>query len=317
MSWPAVVLGAPRRAGTSVLRRDPAWRKRPRPRRRAGLSGRGLVEFFDNFRYQEVFQEARRYAYFRSHPLSSDRIDTLRRKAETLPDWDKVDSEEAMERHRIMQAKLQGFLNPQRAIVDYSETDKSYPARYARAIAYYQMKEPDQALRLIEALLTEQPENAYLWELKGQILFEFGRTAEAEATQRRSVELMPEAPLLRVNLGQTLIAMNDDAKLDEGINELRKALTQENDNAVAWRLLAEGHDRRGEDGAARLATAEYNFHVGDRQQARVFAMRARDLLTRDTPEWRRATDIVLTSNPSRDDLRELAQEGAIRSGSVR
>ena len=284
---------------------------------RAGLSGRGLVEFFDNFRYQEVFQEARRYAYFRSHPLSSDRIDTLRRKAETLPDWEKVDSEEAMERHRIMQAKLQGFLNPQRAIVEYSETDTSYPARYARAIAYYQMKEPDRALRLIDALLTEQPENAYLWELKGQILFEFGRTREAEAPQRRSVELMPEAPLLRVNLGQTLIAMNDDAKLEEGVNELRRALTQENDNAVAWRLLAEGYDRRGEDGSARLATAEYNFHIGDRQQARVFAMRARDLLTRDTPEWRRATDIVLTSNPSREDLRELAQEGAIASGSVR
>ena len=284
---------------------------------RAGLSGRGLVEFFDNFRYQEVFQEARRYAYFRSHPLSSDRIDTLRRKAETLPDWEKVDSEEAMERHRIMQAKLQGFLNPQRAIVEYSETDTSYPARYARAIAYYQMKEPDRALRLIDALLTEQPENAYLWELKGQILFEFGRTREAEAPQRRSVELMPEAPLLRVNLGQTLIAMNDDAKLEEGVSELRRALTQENDNAVAWRLLAEGYDRRGEDGSARLATAEYNFHIGDRQQARVFAMRARDLLTRDTPEWRRATDIVLTSNPSREDLRELAQEGAIASGSVR
>ena len=284
---------------------------------RAGLSGRGLVEFFDNFRYQEVFQEARRYAYFRSHPLSSDRIDTLRRKAETLPDWEKVDSEEAMERHRIMQAKLQGFLNPQRAIVQYSETDTSYPARYARAIAYYQMKEPDRALRLIDALLTEQPENAYLWELKGQILFEFGRTREAEAPQRRSVELMPEAPLLRVNLGQTLIAMNDEAKLEEGVNELRRALTQETDNAVAWRLLAEGYDRRGEDGSARLATAEYNFHIGDRQQARVFAMRARDLLTRDTPEWRRATDIVLTSNPSREDLRELAQEGAIASGSVR
>src|SRR4051794_19398133 len=32
---------------------------------KAGLSGRGLADFFDNFRYQEVFDEARRYAYFR------------------------------------------------------------------------------------------------------------------------------------------------------------------------------------------------------------------------------------------------------------
>ncbi|WP_333585578.1 M48 family metalloprotease [Phenylobacterium sp.] len=284
---------------------------------KAGISGRGLYEFFDNFRYQEVFQEARRYEYFRSHPLSSDRIERLRARAEKLKDYDKLDSPEALAEHEIMKAKLLGFLSPQRAIVTYSETDPSYPARYARSIAYYQMKEPDKALRLIEDMLAEQPDNAYLWELKGQILFEFGRTQEAEQPQRKSVELMPEAPLLRVNLGQTLIALDDEAKLAEGVAELRKALTQENDNAVAWRLLAEAYDRSGDDGQARLATAEYNFHIGNRQQARVFAMRARDLLDRDTPQWRRATDIVLTSNPSREDLRELAQEGAIRSGSMR
>ena len=46
---------------------------------------------------------------------------------------------------------------------------------------------------------------------------------------------------------------------------------------------------------ARLATAEYNFYIGDKRQARVFAMRAREMLTRGTPEWRRATDIVLVA----------------------
>src|SRR5690606_12301208 len=49
---------------------------------RTGQSGEGLVEFFDNFRYQEVFLEARRYAYFRSHPLSSDRIELLRNRVQ-------------------------------------------------------------------------------------------------------------------------------------------------------------------------------------------------------------------------------------------
>lgn len=284
---------------------------------RAGLSGRGLVEFFDNFRYQEVFQEARRYAYFRSHPLSSDRIEALRAKVETLPHYDQVDSPEAIAEHKIMKAKLEGFMNPQKAMVDYSETDTSYPARYARAIAYYQLKEPEKALKLVDALIAEQPDNAYLWELKGQILFEYGRAPEAEAPQRKSVELMPEAPLLRVNLGQTLIALDDKAKTEEGVAELRKALTQEDDNAVAWRLLAAAYDKLGQDGRARLATAEYNFSIGDSRQARVFAMRARELLERDTPEWRRATDIVLTSDPSKEDLKDLAREGSISRGSIR
>ena len=280
---------------------------------KAGLSGRGLAEFFDNFRYQEVFDEARRYQYFRSHPISSDRIESLRRKVEVQPHYNKVDSPEAMAEHAIMKAKLDGFLNPQVSITKYSEKATDYPSRYARAIAYYQLKEPDRAIKLVDALLADQPSNPYLWELKGQILFEFGRTQEAEAPQRKSVELKPEAPLLRVNLGQTLIALDDKKKIEEGVAELKKALTQEEDNAVAWRLLAEGHDKLGQDGLARLATAEYNFYIGDKRQARQFALRAREMLDRNTPEWRRATDIVLVAEPTRDELRELAREGSTTS----
>ena len=278
---------------------------------KTGQSGKGLVEFFDNFRYQEVFQEARRFAYFRSHPLSSERIETLRGRVEKAEHYKAVDTPEEIAEHEVMKAKLDGFLNPGQSLIKYKETDKSYPARYARAIAYYQTKEPDRAIKLIDELLVDHPDNPYLYELKGQILFEFARTAEAEEPQRKSVELKPDAPLLRVNLGQTLVALDDPKKRDEGIAELKKALLQEDDNTVAWRLLAEAYDRRGDDGLARLATAEAYFSVGAEKEARGFAMRARELLDKDTVGWRRATDIVLASEPSNEDLRQLAREGSI------
>jgi predicted Zn-dependent protease len=171
------------------------------------------------------------------------------------------------------------------------------------------MKEPDRALKILDGMLVEEPNNPYFWELKGQILFEFGRPAEAEAPQRRSVALKPDAPLLHVNLGQTLVGEDDPKKRDEGILELRKALTVEDDNAVAWRLLAEAYDQRGDDGLARLATAEGYFSVGAKQESRAFAFRALELLKKDTPEWRRATDIVLVSQPSDEDLKRLAKKG--------
>jgi predicted Zn-dependent protease len=95
------------------------------------------------------------------------------------------------------------------------------------------------------------------------------------------------------------------------VTELKRALTREEDNAVAWRILAEAYDKLGQDGLARLATAEYNFNVGDLRQARLFALRARDKLGKGTPEWRRATDIVLVSQPTREDLRDLSREGSI------
>ena len=43
--------------------------------------------------------------------------------------------------------------------------------------------------------------------------------------------------------------------------------------------------------------------------AKMFAMRAREKLAKNTPDWRRATDIVLASNPSKTDLKDLSQEG--------
>jgi predicted Zn-dependent protease len=101
------------------------------------------------------------------------------------------------------------------------------------------------------------------------------------------------------------------------VGELRKALLKEDDNAEAWRLLAEAYDKQGKDGLARLATAEFNYNIGNLKDARVFAMRAREKLDRNTPEWRRATDIVLVSKPSRDDLKDLASEGSISRGQAR
>ncbi|MFI4963878.1 MAG: M48 family metalloprotease [Caulobacterales bacterium] len=276
---------------------------------KAGLSARGLAEFLDNNVYQEVFAQYRRYKYFIDHPLSSDRVEALQNRVVGLPHYNAKDPPEALAEHEIMKAKLDGFINPQVSMTKYDEKDTSYPARYARAIAYYQMKEPDKALARVDALLAEQPNNPYLYELKGQILFEFGRVEQAEAPQRKSVELKPDGPLLRVNLGQTLIALNKRAKTEEGIAELKKALTQENDNATAWRILAEAYDKHGDEGLARLATAEFEYNIGDLGQARAFAIRARERLPKDGADWRRATDIVLVSKPSRDDLKEMGKQG--------
>ncbi len=274
---------------------------------RAGLSSRGLVEFFDNFRYEEVFSQARRFPFFQSHPLSGDRIELLRRRASEQPHFTEVDTPEALARHEVMKAKLFAFINPpQQTYIKYSETDKSFPARYARAIAYYRALETEHAIAAIDSLLHDHPDNPYLWELKGQVYFEVAKPADAEAAHRRSVELKPKAALLRINLAQAILAQNDPKRADEAIGELKAALTIENDNGFAWRLMAQAYDSKGDGGDARLASAEERYAVGDFTYARIFALRAREMLKKDSPEWRRATDIVLVSNPTRDDLRAMA-----------
>ncbi|OYX31486.1 MAG: peptidase M48 [Caulobacterales bacterium 32-69-10] len=274
---------------------------------RAGISGKGLVEFFDKFRYEEVFSESRRFPFFQSHPISSDRIEGLRRRVEAQPNYSKTDSAEAQAKHELIKAKLAAFMDPPNlTFAKYKETDPSFPARYARAIAYYKALDTARAIKAIDALIAEQPANPYLEELKGQVLFEAGKTSESEAPLRRAVELKPEAPLLRILLAQSLLGLNDKTRVDDAIANLDKALAVDKTNSVAWRLLAQARDSKGENGAARLAAAEEHFSNGDMNSARIFAMRAREQLERNTPEWRRATDIVLVADPSKDDLRAVA-----------
>ena len=285
---------------------------------KSGQSGKGIVDFFDNFRYEEVFANARRYKYFQDHPLTSERIEALRVRATEQSHFDVTDTPEAQAEHQVMIAKLRAFEDyPQQTMLDYPESDTSFPARYARAIAHYRSLDTAKALKEIDALIAERPEDPYLWELKGQTLFESGRAIEAEPAHRRSVELKPGAPLLRMNLAQTLLAEDDPKKLDEALDQLHHSVNVESDNAFAWLLMSQAYDRKGEAGMARLAAAEQEFALGQLGDAKAFAMRARRQLVKSSPEWRRATDIVLVSKPTNEDLRLLAQEGSVGASSVR
>jgi predicted Zn-dependent protease len=273
---------------------------------KAGVSGRGLVEFFDNYRYQEVFDDEKKFPYFRDHPLSDDRIEALTVRVEKQPHYTQVDSARALALHAIMKAKLEGFIDSGAKVwADYPPSDLSYPARYARAISLYRQTDTDGALKATDALIAEQPKNPYLWELKGQILFDSGRTKEAQLAHHRSVELEPDAPLLLVNDAQALVSLGAPAQLEEAISEIRRSLTVEPDSPLAWRLLSEAYDAKKDPGMARLAAAEQNFYLGQLLEARTFAYNARQLLQKGTPEWRRATDIIFASKPTPSQLKAL------------
>src|SRR5262249_47772143 len=156
------------------------------------------------------------------------------------------------------------FMNyPVETYRDFPETDTSYPARLARAIAHYKDLDTDKALSLVDDLIKEQPTNPYLYEFKGQILFERGRAKDAVAPLRKAVELAPKAPLIAVSFAQALLASRttDDAK--EALGTLNLAVNLDKENVLGWRLLAQAYDLNGEPTKALLANAEGNFAQGN------------------------------------------------------
>ncbi|CAM3194437.1 M48 family metalloprotease [Asticcacaulis taihuensis] len=264
---------------------------------KAGMSAKGLVDFFYKFRNVETFSNAERYQFFITHPLSRERIQATTRLAQSQPHYNTPDNPETVKEFDIVKAKLSGFLDdPLKTYQKYPETDTSYPARYARVIATYKRGQWDQAISQLDKLIAEQPENPYLWELKGQIYFETGRAALAVPAHLKSVELMPQAPLLQLNLGQALIAVGDKDSLNAAVAHLQQSIKYEEDDSFAWQQLAQAYDALNQPGLARLSTAEAQFYAGDYMAARTSAVWSQKYLDIKSPEYRRARDIVMTSS---------------------
>jgi len=263
-----------------------------------GQSAEGLVTFMERFRYQELMSEGRRDPYFRSHPISSDRIGVMRRRAGEISARAQPQSQRAIDQLAIMKAKLIGFLEPASRVYNkYPKTDLSEPARYARAIAAYRALDITAAVSETQALIDLFPENPYYHELMGQILFENGRIRESIAPHRKSVELMPNQPLLLVNLARSLIETGEVGLVREAEDLLVTAISRERDNAFAWNQLARAYGRQNRNGDADLATAEEAYALGDIQRAFIFAQRASSKLDPSTPNGRRASDISAITDP--------------------
>ncbi|WP_374443928.1 M48 family metalloprotease [Stella sp.] len=259
---------------------------------RTGQSSRGMLEFFELLENQELLTAVRQDPYLRSHPLTRERIDAVRAHVARSRHSDAGDSPELMARHARMIAKLRGFLlPPSQTLRQYPDTDRSLPARYARAIAHYRVPDLPRARAGIDALIAEFPADPWFHELKGQVLFENGRVAEAEAPYREALRLAPGEPLLRYGLAQVLLEYNTVPAATEARALLNEAVRHETRNPSFWRLLAIAYGREGNIGMAALSLSEQAAAAGNHRTALQQATRALGVLPRGSPGWLRAEDL--------------------------
>ena len=264
-------------------------------------SGNGMLETFERFAQQEYISDAHKDAFVRTHPVATDRLARLRQLVETNPSYLNKDSPELQLRHDMMRAKLAGYLQgPTTVFNRYPMSDKSLPARYARAIARYQKGGQgalENALLELDGLIRDQPSNPYFWEVKGDLLLKSGRAAEAVAPLRKTLQMTGgETPLLSVQLAQALIQSKSGG--DEAITLLRKSIAREGENSMAYNLLGQAYYEKGLLPQSELARAQGLFYFGDVKQAQMFAKRAQAGLKAGSPEWIKADDILNFKPPT-------------------
>ena len=259
---------------------------------RTGQSARGMLEVFEQLAANQLASARFRDPYTLTHPLGFERIRNLERFAKQSRNFNKKDPPKRVLRHKLMQAKLYGFLRPRQVLRKYPTRDTSSPAIYARAIGFSQIGDLKASLREIDILLKKHPKNPYFWELKGQILFESGKAAQALTPLKTSLKLAKNKGLIRILYAQTLMSLDNPKSTRQAIKELRLAKRTENNSPTLYRQLAIGYAREKNFPLADLETAEYALRIGDARLATTKATRARKKLKRGSPQWRRANDVL-------------------------
>ena len=282
---------------------------------KSGISGKGMLDFFGKLQNQEyrlAIYDTDSYA--RTHPLSSERVQALEQVFKKDPSWGKPVDAALDQRFQRVKAKLIGFIDPKHAVAKYPESDQTVPAHYARAYAYHLGGYPDKALSEADALLATNPHDPFFLELKGQILLEGGKPAEAIAPLREATQRSGDMPLIASMLGHALVATEDPKNFTEAKQVLKAAVSKDNENPFAWYQLGIIYDREGDQARASLASAERFSLEGNPKQAMASARTAIAGIRPGTPDCLRAQDIVMASRAELENSKKKADSGDRMSG---
>lgn len=257
----------------------------------AGLPMDGFLSFMEKLSAQELLPESQQVQYVRTHPLSRDRVDFLENALKSRGNAKGALPADWIERHRRLRAKLQGYINPDRAA---AETGDDIAVRYGRAIALYRRGKMADALSALDALLKDEPQNPYFLELKAQVLFESGKIADSLPVYARAIDLMPSPALVRGAYGHALLeAANDDPKrIDAAIEQLNAAIADEPLEPGYRRWLGIAYGKAGKEGLSRLNMAEEAVLTGKNDFAQLQATLAQKALPKNSAAWLRADDIL-------------------------
>jgi len=227
-------------------------------------SPKGLLNFMRKIDKQNKMQGREESPYFRTHPMTRERIAFLENAVKDSPYGEKSEFDDKLKR---VQAKLRGFLlKPE--MVRRMYTDDSIDAMYALTIADLQEFKYDKAMQKVDKLLEKEPENPHFMEIKGQIYLEQGKTEAARKEFAEALRILPDSALFKYNLAQTILESPHN-KNDLTYNEkiLNSAL-RDFPSAYGWTLLARTCDELNKPAERQYASAKYSFEIGEARMAK-------------------------------------------------
>ena len=258
---------------------------------RAGVNPQGAVDVLELFRGQEALSVSRQDPYARTHPLTSDRLRALRGLVAANPGTTKSNPTADFWFARA-QGKLSAFTQNPGWTLRRTRGDDSPVGLMRRAVAYHRQAEANRAIQTMQDLIAQYPNDAYWYELFGQILLESRQAEPAVQAYQNAVSLNGDEPLILGGYGRALLALNTVDGNARAVRALERARALDGQSSGILRDLGQAYARTGQPGLASLATAERYALQGRLDDAIVHATRAADRLPRGSASWQRAQDML-------------------------
>lgn len=257
----------------------------------AGVNPQGAVEVLELFRGQEALSVSRQDPYARTHPLTSDRLRAMRGLVAANPGT-ATSNPNADFWFARAQGKLSAFTQNPAWTLRRVRNDNSAIGVMRRAVAYHRQADANRAIQSMQALLAQYPNDAYWYELYGQILLESRQAGPAVQAYQNAVALNGSEPLILGGYGRALLALDTADSNARAVQTLERARALDGQSNSILRDLGQAYARTGQPGLASLATAERYALSGRMDDAIVHATRAADRLPRGSAPWQRAQDVL-------------------------
>ncbi len=226
----------------------------------------GMLSFLEKIQQRNKMQGIAERDYYRTHPLTDERISFVKKAAAESPAPRQGPQEKEFLR---IKAKLFAYTEePEQTFLKYPLSDNSIPARYARAIAWFKQLKMKEAADAVNSLIEDEPQNPYFYELKGQMMLETGKISEAVGAYRQALKLRPASSLFKLNLSQAMLENNPSAAELKEITQMLNQVLIYNPNSYAWLILARAYGMTGDMPNSNYAAAEFSLLSGDMKTAK-------------------------------------------------
>ncbi len=236
--------------------------------KKANVPNEDLSNFLKRLQQKNYMQGITERSYFTTHPLTQERITYLDNNKTKNTTTNKNDLE-----LKTIKAKLYAFTQePKKTIKKYYNKNN-----YAMAIAMFKALKLKEAKQYLKALIKDNPQNPYYYELQGQIFYETAQPQAAYQSYKKALELLPNSSHYKSYLASAIIEGFDSKdKIKEAISLLKQANIKQKKTSN-YLLLARAYGKIGDNANALLASAQYSASIGNISVAHKQAKKAKEL----------------------------------------